>query len=85
VNSKFLFQPFDDFHILKDYIRHQGRIGSPNFGGIFFKGPKKKKKNCCQNKIADQKKRSLNNYKGPLKKKGEDAGGPPIALGAPKL
>jgi hypothetical protein len=36
-------------------LRHsydQERIGSPNFGGIFFKGPKKK--------IADQKKKVKN-------------------------
>jgi hypothetical protein len=26
----------------------QGRIGSPNFGGIFFQGAPKK--NCCQKK-----------------------------------
>jgi hypothetical protein len=36
------------------------------WGDFFSRGPKKKKI-CCQNKIADQKKkRSLNNYKGPL-------------------
>jgi hypothetical protein len=29
------------------------RIGSPNFGGIFLKGPQKK--NCCQNKNAEKK------------------------------
>jgi hypothetical protein len=33
---------------------HQGGIGSLNFGGIFFQGAPKKKI-CCQNRIADQK------------------------------
>jgi hypothetical protein len=32
----------------------QGRTGSPNFGGIFFRGAPKKK---CQNENADQKKK----------------------------
>jgi hypothetical protein len=49
----------------------QGRIGSPNFGKIFFQGAPKKKKSCYKNEIADLKK----------KKKGNDAEGPPIALG----
>jgi hypothetical protein len=37
----------------------QGRIGSPNFSGIFFQGAPKKIKNCCQNKNADQKKKVI--------------------------
>jgi hypothetical protein len=30
------------------YANEQRRIGSPNFGGIFFQGAKK---NCCQTKM----------------------------------
>jgi hypothetical protein len=68
----------------------QKRIGSPNFGGIFFQGAPKK--------IADLKKKVNKNYKGQVPlykqkistnqadlkiKKGHDGGGLPIALWAP--
>jgi hypothetical protein len=38
---------------MRNMTREQGRIGSPNFGGIFFQ--EASKKNCCRNKITDQK------------------------------
>jgi hypothetical protein len=34
-----------------------GRIGSPILVGFFFEGAPKKKRNCCQNEIADLKKK----------------------------
>jgi hypothetical protein len=38
----------------KKYVSTQGRTGSPNFGGIFFRGAPKKG---CQNENADKKKK----------------------------
>jgi hypothetical protein len=69
---------------MKPYIGYkQGRISSPNFGGIFFKVP--------QTKMLTLKKKVNKNYKGQvplskqktstnqadLKKKGYDGGGGP--------
>jgi hypothetical protein len=33
------------------FVCVQGRIGSPNFGMIFFKGPPKKKKDAAKTKL----------------------------------
>jgi hypothetical protein len=44
----------------KDLIEVQtdrGGLAPQILVGFFFKGPQKKKKNCCQNKIAEQKKK----------------------------
>jgi hypothetical protein len=43
----------------------QGRTGSPNFGGIFFRGGPQK--NAAKTKMLTKKKKSLNkNYKGAI-------------------
>jgi hypothetical protein len=46
----------------------RGGLAPQIWVGFFFKGPLKKIQNCCENKVADQKKKRslIKNYKGPL-------------------
>jgi hypothetical protein len=60
----------------------QGRISSPNFGGIFFKGPRKKKKllpkqNCYKGPLPLPKQKIFQISADQKKRKGHDAGGGP--------